>query len=92
MTQREVEEAILELLAAELGCDASELERELKEKGHDLPIASPTMVTIILDLEERFSIQMPDDTATAESMCSVRALAQRVCDVATRPQRGSKSK
>ena len=89
MTQREVEKTILELLAAELQRDRIELESELEAAGVELPISSQLMVDIILELEQRYSIRLPDDAATAEAMCSVRALARRICEVATAPHEGS---
>jgi acyl carrier protein len=85
MTEREVVTTIVELLAAELDLEAGELTRELEAKGTELPISSQLMVEIILELEQRYSISLPDDAATADAMRSVRALARRICEVAKMP-------
>lgn len=92
MTQREVEGAILELIAQELRRDPKELKRELAAKGIQLPVDSPLMVEIILALEDRFGITLPDDAATAACMRSVQALARRVCEVAVRPSKKGKAR
>jgi len=82
MRRQQVERAILERLAANMKRDPTDLESELKAGGEELPVDSLEMVEIILDLEERFDVRLPDDTATAEAMRSVRALAERICQVA----------
>jgi len=83
MQQEEVTTAIFEILAQKLNMAVEELKADLSQKGRDLPIDSLLGLELLMELEDKFSIQIPDDDATAASLGSGTALARRVCKVAS---------
>ncbi len=78
----EVETAVIELLARDLGREPLALRQELSQRGAALPVDSLAIVEILCDVEERFDVRLPEDQLTAASLRSVRGLAKRICSVA----------
>lgn len=71
---------ILDLLAGVLDQDAADLRRELERRSSELPIDSLDAVEILVQLEDRFGIQL-DDREASRTMRSVRSLAGHVVEV-----------
>jgi acyl carrier protein len=59
-TQDDVIEAMKEVLAAELGVEADKVTADARFK-EDLDADSLDLVEVVLALEERFDVQIPDD-------------------------------
>lgn len=79
MRQSEVEDAILKLVAEQEGRQIQDLRRELLERGLEMPIDSLQLVEILVALEQRFDVRLPESQVTARSLQSVKALAALVC-------------
>lgn len=58
--QQEVLTALAEIVAEETGLDANEVQPE-KAFVDDLDIDSLSMMTIVVEAEERFGVRIPDD-------------------------------
>jgi acyl carrier protein len=80
LTLGEVVDVVVELLAEERGISAEEMLAELTAAGDDLPIDSLLLQEILVRVEERFGIELPDTVETARSMASVLIFAQTVVD------------
>jgi acyl carrier protein len=59
-TQDDVIEAMKEVLAAELGVEADKVTADARFK-EDLDADSLDLVEVVLALEEKFDVQIPDD-------------------------------
>ncbi len=84
MDAREVEDIIVELLAEQSGRDATELRRELEERGEGLPIDSLLAAEVLARVEERLGVSLPATSETAENLRSVTAFAEAVLDLVHR--------
>ncbi len=81
MDAREVEDIIVGLLAEQSGRDATELRRELEERGEGLPIDSLLAAEVLARVEERLGVSLPATAETAERLKSVTAFAEAVLDL-----------
>ncbi|MGZ4736237.1 MAG: acyl carrier protein [Acidimicrobiia bacterium] len=77
-----IEAAIIELLASALEMTPIDVRRELAAAGTELPVDSLLVIEIICELEAQFGVTLPEDQLTADSLRSVRLLAQRVSEIA----------
>jgi acyl carrier protein len=67
----EVERVTLELLGEELGVDPAELQKQLAKLGPELPIDSLILVEVLVKVEKRFKVRVPEDKASAAMMRSI---------------------
>ncbi len=81
-TEHEIAEAIIELAAAAQDRPADELRREFVAAGPGMPIDSLETVEILLGLEERFGVRLPDDQETCAAFRSMGGLVKRVQELA----------
>jgi acyl carrier protein len=79
----EIETVIVELLAAESGLSPSAQRVTLEQAGPGLPIDSLLLAEIVVVLEERIGIRVPEDNDTAKTMGSVAAFAAHLATVAS---------
>lgn len=84
LTQAEVEDVVIRLLAEESGVEAQQMRAELEEAGSDLPIDSLLIVEILTRVEAECGLRLPLDSTLARSMCSVTAFSTIVADEITR--------
>jgi acyl carrier protein len=80
LTVSDVVDVVVELLAAERGISTEVMMAELSAGGDSLPIDSLLLQEILVRIEERFDVQLPDTVETARSMASVRTFAQAIVD------------
>ena len=59
-TEQEVREGLAEIVNEETGIDTAEVELD-KSLTDDLDIDSLSMMTIVVNAEERFGVRIPDD-------------------------------
>jgi acyl carrier protein len=81
-TEHKVEEVILELSAEAQGRPVDELIEAFRIAGSGMPIDSLESVEILLGLEERFSIRLPDNAETCAAFRSLGTLVERVRQIA----------
>jgi acyl carrier protein len=81
-TEHEVAEAILELAAAAQDRPVDELRRQFASAGQGMPIDSLESVEILIGLEERFTVRLPDDQETCTAFRSMGGLVERVRQIA----------
>ena len=86
LTVGDVVEVIVELLAAERDISAEAMMAELATGGDVLPIDSLLLQEILVRVEERFDVQLPDTIETARSMASVRTFAEAIVDACRKEQ------
>ncbi|MGC7102752.1 acyl carrier protein [Amycolatopsis lurida] len=79
-TREDVEQFIIELLAAEQGLDPTQLREELSARGADLPYDSVLLVELMTLVERRFNVRLRTDLPTTRDMRSIRSFAERVID------------
>ncbi|WP_216893409.1 acyl carrier protein [Nocardia alni] len=79
MTEAEVSNLIVDLLAEDAGCDPGQLYAELAELGEDLPIDSLLAVDILARVQKATATYLPATEETARAMRSVRGFARAVC-------------
>jgi acyl carrier protein len=87
VTTAEIEDLIVELLAADQGRPVDELRHEIQAGGEHLPVDSVMMVEILGRVEERCGVQLPLTASTARCLGSVRdfaALIDRLRRIAER--------
>jgi acyl carrier protein len=77
-TRGDVEAVILELLGKELEAEPEELREQLAASGAELPIDSLILVEIMVDVEKRFGVRVPEDSATAAALQSVSAFVDLI--------------
>lgn len=78
LTVGDVVDVVIELLAAERGISREAMMAELSAGGDSLPIDSLLLQEILVRIETRFDVQLPDTVETARSMTSVRNFAQAI--------------
>ena len=81
MTEREVEDIVLELLAAEQGLDAGQLRERLEAEGAEMPFDSILMMEVLVSVEKRCGVRIPPDPDTARTMSSVRDFARKIVEL-----------
>jgi acyl carrier protein len=81
-TEHEVAEAILELAAAAQDRPVNELRDQFNAAGPGMPIDSLEAVEILIGLEERFDVRLPDDQETCAAFRSMGGLIERVRQIA----------
>ena len=85
MTSRsEIRENTIELLASKRRCEPGELERQLKDKGRELPIDSHRLVRVVPQLAKRLGIKIKFDRQLAPHLKSVESLVNYVHELAKR--------
>ncbi|MBF6475271.1 MULTISPECIES: acyl carrier protein [Nocardia] len=90
MTEEDVVDHIVELLAEDAGCDPGLLRVELLELGADMPIDSLLAVDILVRLQRATGVTLPATEETAAAMRSVRSFAHAVISQ-QQPQRSEAS-
>ncbi|KJE19364.1 phosphopantetheine-containing protein [Frankia torreyi] len=78
MSREQIEDLIIELMAAEQEVDPAELRCVLEEAGPTMPVDSVLAVAVLVEVEERFGVRLPADVSTAEQLRSVTAFADAV--------------
>lgn len=78
MTQEEIEDIILMLLAELAGCTAAELRAELSALGLDMPVDSLLAVEILVKVQDLTGTVLPATEQTAEALLTVRGFAAAV--------------
>ena len=83
MTSRSaIRTSIIELLAEKKRCDPAELERQLKEKGPELPIDSHRLVRIVPKLGRQLGIKIKFNRQLAPHLKAVDTLVDYVHELA----------
>jgi acyl carrier protein len=83
MTSRSgIRTSIIELLAEKKRCDPAELERQLKDKGPELPIDSHRLVRIVPKLGRQLGIKIKFNRQLAPHLKSVETLVEYVQELA----------
>lgn len=77
-----IRSSIIELLAEKKRCDPAELERQLKEKGPELPIDSHRLVRIVPKLGRQLGIKIKFNRQLAPHLKSVETLVEYVQELA----------
>lgn len=82
MTPTEIEEMIIELLAADQKRDAGQLRQELEALGGDLPLDSLIAAEAMAAVEERCGVTMPvlSSSANLQSVRSCALLVHRIIE------------
>ena len=80
VSAEEVEDVVIELLAARNGVEAVALREDLQNRGQDMPVDSVVMVLVLTDIEARFGVRLSPDEDTARSLGSVRDFARTVAE------------
>lgn len=88
MTQVEIEELILELLAEQAGLPVGDLRAELIALGEEMPLDSLLAVEILVRVQEATGVVLPATEETAEALLSVRGFAAAVRRQLERTQSG----
>lgn len=81
-SEDEVAHVILALIAEVQQRDLPQLLDAFTREGGGMPIDSLEAVEILLGLEDRFGIRLPDDERTCQAFHSLGALVERVREVA----------
>lgn len=76
--QSDIRKDIIDLLAAKKRCDPTELERQLKDKGPEMPIDSHRLVRIVPQLAKRLGVQIKFNRQLAPHLRSVETLVDYV--------------
>jgi acyl carrier protein len=85
MTSRnELRTTIIDLLAEKKRCSPAELERQLKDKGPEMPIDSHRLVRIVPKLGRQLGIKIKFNRQLAPHLKSVETLVQYVVELAKR--------
>jgi acyl carrier protein len=83
MTSRSgIRTSIIELLAEKKRCDPAELERQLTDKGPELPIDSHRLVRIVPKLGRQLGIKIKFNRQLAPHLKSVETLVEYVQELA----------
>lgn len=78
MRLNEIEDLILELLAEDAGCSATEFRDGLRAGGAALPVDSLLAAEVVARLQERIGVELPATAETARALRSVRTFAVAV--------------
>ena len=81
MTEREVEDIVLELLAAEQGLEPKHLREQLESEGAEMPFDSVLMMEVLVSVEKRCAVRIPADPETAKTLTSVRDFARKIIEL-----------
>ncbi|WP_090074570.1 acyl carrier protein [Lentzea flaviverrucosa] len=76
----EIEQMIIELLAADLGTDPDELRQELVGRGRDMPFDSILLVELLAQVEDKYKVRLEATEETARAMRSIHGFARRILD------------
>jgi len=83
MTSRSgIRKSVIELLAEKKRCEPAELERQLKEKGPQMPIDSHRLVRVVPKLGRQLGIKIKFNRQLAPHLQSVETLVQYVFELA----------
>lgn len=83
MTSRNgIRTTIIELLAEKKRCDPAEFERQLKDKGPELPIDSHRLVRIVPKLGRQLGIKIKFNRQLAPHLKAVETLVEYVHELA----------
>jgi acyl carrier protein len=74
----DVENMIIAVLARLKGSTPTEVGRALRRRGESMPCDSLESVEVVLELEDRYNITLPDNQQTADALRSVSSLATLV--------------
>jgi acyl carrier protein len=74
----DVENMIIEVLATLNGSTPTEVRRTLSRRGESMPCDSLESVEVVLELEDRYKVTLPDNQQTADALRSVSSLATLV--------------
>jgi acyl carrier protein len=78
MTEGEIEDLIIELLAAEAQRDPDDLRRELRNAGPSMPVDSLLAAEVLTEVEERCRVSLPATAETAKNLRSVSTFAHAI--------------
>jgi acyl carrier protein len=88
LTQADIEELILDLLAEQAGLTVTELRAELVALGEEMPLDSLLAVEILVRVQDAVGVVLPATEETAQALLSVRGFAQAVARQLERQQSG----
>lgn len=88
MTQNEIVDLILELLAEQAGLSVADLRAELLALGDEMPLDSLLAVEILVRVQEVTGVVLPATEETAQALLSVRGFAAAVGRQLERGQSG----
>jgi acyl carrier protein len=78
MLLEKIEGRILELLAEKVGEPVADIRAKLVARGLDWAADSLTLVEVLLQLEEEWQFDAPQDIETQQNLQSVKALARHI--------------
>jgi acyl carrier protein len=78
VTLPEIEDLIIELLAADQGTTPEALRRELEDLGEELPVDSLLAAEVVARVEESCGISIPATPENSRHLSSVRRFASMV--------------
>lgn len=81
LTEQDVEDIVIELLALERGIEAADLREELEAAGADMPVDSVLMVEVLVNVEKRYGVRVPADAEAARSLRSVKEFACTIVEL-----------
>lgn len=87
VSAEEVEDVVIELLAARHGVEPAVLREDLQGRGQDMPVDSVVMVLVLTAIEARFDVRLAPDEDTARSLGSVREFARTVAEASRKEGR-----
>ena len=82
MTDQEVAQVVLELLAEDAGRSVDEVRATLDAVGQGWPIDSLLVVEILQRVEERFAVRVPETVEASRTFTSVKAFSSMIAKVA----------
>jgi acyl carrier protein len=83
-SRSEIRREAIELLAAKKRCEPAELERQLEDKGPQMPIDSHRLVRIVPQLAKRLGIKIKFNRQLAPHLKGVETLVDYVHQLAKR--------
>jgi acyl carrier protein len=86
MTEGEISERILILLAEEMNQPLEAARAEIEQNGPEWVADSVQLLEVLLRLEDEFGFEAPHDVRTAQALTSVSSLARYVLELAPRPE------
>jgi acyl carrier protein len=78
VSQAEIEELIVGLLAEQAGVSAAELRAQLTALGEEMPLDSLLAVEILVRVQEATGVTLPATEETAQALLSVRGFAAAI--------------
>lgn len=78
MTLEEIEDLIIECLAADAGVGSVEMRSQLEAAGADMPVDSLLAAEVVSRVEERCGVSLPATAENARRLRTVRSFAEAI--------------